>query len=74
MPDITMCTNKDCELSDTCYRVQAEPSKMQSYSSYENICTEGDRTRYWEVKSNNTKDINNGKSRSTNTKGHTSKL
>jgi hypothetical protein len=32
MPDITMCNGNYCELSSTCYRYKAEPSKyMQSY-------------------------------------------
>ena len=32
MPDITMCNGQGCELSSTCYRYKAEPSKYgQSY-------------------------------------------
>jgi hypothetical protein len=34
MPDITMCLNNCCELSDQCYRFVAEPSEYQSYSSF----------------------------------------
>jgi hypothetical protein len=32
MPDITMCVNKKCKKRDTCYRVIAIPSIMQSYA------------------------------------------
>jgi hypothetical protein len=35
MPDITMCTNKDCPLSFSCYRFNAEPNYMQSYQKFE---------------------------------------
>lgn len=32
MPDITMCSGKNCELQDRCYRHTAEPNPMrQSY-------------------------------------------
>jgi len=32
MPDITMCSGNNCELSSTCYRYKAEPSEyIQSY-------------------------------------------
>lgn len=32
MPDITMCSGKDCPLKETCYRYTATPSEfMQSY-------------------------------------------
>jgi len=32
MPDITMCSGNNCELSIICYRYKAEPSKFrQSY-------------------------------------------
>jgi hypothetical protein len=32
MPDITMCSGNNCELSSICYRYKAEPSKYrQSY-------------------------------------------
>ena len=27
MPDITMCTNKDCQLRFSCYRYRAVPSE-----------------------------------------------
>jgi len=32
MPDITMCSGKNCEMREICYRYTAEPSKFrQSY-------------------------------------------
>jgi hypothetical protein len=32
MPDVTMCSGNNCELSSICYRYKAEPSKFrQSY-------------------------------------------
>jgi hypothetical protein len=32
MPDITMCSGKDCPLKETCYRYTAKPSEYrQSY-------------------------------------------
>lgn len=31
MADITMCINNNCPLANTCYRVQAKPSPLQSY-------------------------------------------
>lgn len=34
MPDITMCTNKDCQLSKDCYRFNAVPSGFQSYQKF----------------------------------------
>ena len=34
MPDISMCENKDCELSKTCYRFNATPGYVQSYSIF----------------------------------------
>ena len=35
MPDISMCTWKDCPLGDTCYRLQAVPSYIQAYADFE---------------------------------------
>jgi hypothetical protein len=31
MPDITMCSGKNCPLAKTCYRAQAKADKYQSY-------------------------------------------
>jgi len=48
MPDITMCSGKDCPLKETCYRYKAEPSDYQSYwlepPYYAGICE-----HYWEI-------------------------
>jgi hypothetical protein len=38
MPDISLCVNDDCPLKDTCYRRQAEPSQLQSYSDFKYDC------------------------------------
>ena len=36
MPDISMCQNKGCPLSSTCYRFQAVPSEYrQTYAQFE---------------------------------------
>ena len=36
MPDITMCLNKDCPDSKSCYRFMAKPNKRwQSYSRFD---------------------------------------
>lgn len=35
MPDITMCTNKDCVYSLVCERFMAIPNKLQSYQRFE---------------------------------------
>jgi len=34
MADITMCTQINCPLADTCYRMQAKPSAMQSMAAF----------------------------------------
>ena len=31
MPDITMCTGKDCPIAETCYRFIAKPGYWQSW-------------------------------------------
>ena len=38
--DITMCTSINCPERDDCYRVQAKPSVMQSWSNFEYRCNE----------------------------------
>jgi len=35
MPDITKCTNNECELSKSCHRFICEPSESQSYANFE---------------------------------------
>ena len=47
MPDITMCTGKDCEKKKDCYRYMAPPSKYQSMSDFEN--REEDCQYFWEI-------------------------
>jgi hypothetical protein len=46
MPDITMCTNGECSLKDSCYRFRAIPSPFQSYSHFEG---DKDCQHYWLV-------------------------
>ena len=51
MPDITMCNGNYCELSSTCYRYKAEPSKYrQSYFCKEPNTTSYDCDYYWKIK------------------------
>ena len=38
--DITMCTSINCPERDNCYRAQAKPSVMQSWSNFEYTCNE----------------------------------
>lgn len=51
MPDISMCQNKECPLSKTCYRFLAEPDPYwQAYAGFQpdkNGKCEG----YWPVNS-----------------------
>ena len=35
MPDISMCSNEECPLRETCYRAQAKPDSYQSFSEFE---------------------------------------
>lgn len=44
MPDITMCTNRECELRKTCYRAQATPGEWQSWAAFAPV--RGDCERY----------------------------
>ena len=38
MPDITMCLSDSCDRFLTCYRAQAKPNKVQSYSDFSTYC------------------------------------
>lgn len=38
MPDITMCLSNNCARFLICYRAQATPSKLQSYSDFSTYC------------------------------------
>ena len=35
MPDITMCSNKNCYVKHKCYRSQAIPNLYQSYANFD---------------------------------------
>ena len=36
MPDLTLCTNSDCKLTEFCFRYKAKPSEhSQSYCRFE---------------------------------------
>jgi hypothetical protein len=36
MPDLTLCTNEDCQFTEYCYRYKATPSNyVQSYCRFE---------------------------------------
>ena len=35
MADVTMCTNGDCLLKESCYRFRAIPSHMQSFAHFD---------------------------------------
>ncbi len=47
MPDITMCYGGKCNKKDSCYRVKATPSKLQSYSDFENRLDEDGNCEYF---------------------------
>ena len=48
MPDITMCFSLECPKRGDCYRVQAKPSRWQSFSNY---YREGKRCgNFWPMK------------------------
>jgi len=49
MPDITMCSGKDCPLKETCYRYKAKPDEYQSYFM-EAPYNDGECNHYWEIK------------------------
>jgi hypothetical protein len=50
MPDISMCTNKDCPLKETCYRFKAIPDKYrQSYGGFAPD-DKGECKYYWPLK------------------------
>jgi hypothetical protein len=51
MPDITMCTGKNCDLATTCYRYKAEPSKYRQSYFVDAPIEDGQCDYYWEVNS-----------------------
>lgn len=48
MPDITMCTGKGCNKTNTCYRFLAKPSMRQSYF-IESPIKDGECGCYWKI-------------------------
>ena len=49
MPDITMCRSSDCPKRSHCYRAQAKPDKLQSYSDFSAECSQYNFLRYWSM-------------------------
>lgn len=47
MPDLTLCSSNECPVKDTCYRAQATPDKLQSYSNFEYTCNEDNGFVYY---------------------------
>ena len=40
MADITICASENCPEREECYKAQAKPSKLQSWSNFEYTCNE----------------------------------
>ena len=49
MPDITMCRSSDCPKRSHCYRAQAKPDKLQSYSDFSAKCFQYNFLRFWSM-------------------------
>ena len=49
MPDICMCMSKNCDLREKCYRAQAIPDRLQTYSNFEDVCNDGNFEYFWEM-------------------------
>ena len=49
MPDITMCCSSDCHKRSHCYRAQAKPDKLQSYSDFSAECFQYNFLRFWSM-------------------------
>ena len=45
--DITMCTSTECPVRKTCYRAQAKPDRLQSYSNFEYTCHENNGFKHY---------------------------
>jgi hypothetical protein len=46
MPDITLCSNKECPMAETCFRATAKPNPYwQNYTRFEN--TDDDECQYY---------------------------
>mgnify|MGYP003403482642 len=62
MPDITMCKNDNCPLGVSCYRYNANPSKiLQSYAMFEpqinDVLDDVECKMYLEMPNNKKSDI-----------------
>ena len=51
MADISMCTDKECTLKETCYRFKATPGYWQSYADFKQV--NGKCDYYWQLKEKN---------------------
>lgn len=59
MPDITMCTDNECPVKETCYRFKAKPLEYQTYflssprlderESESKGIVEGSCSYYWKI-------------------------
>ena len=49
MPDITMCRSSDCPKRSHCYRAQAKPSMLQSYSDFTTQCYQSNFLYFWGI-------------------------
>ena len=47
MPDISMCSGKDCPMKQNCYRFTAKASDYQSFFMNPPIKEDGTCDRYW---------------------------
>ena len=47
MADITMCVCDKCPMRENCYRIQAEPDELQSWSNFEYTCNENNGFAYY---------------------------
>lgn len=47
MPDITMCSNNECERKENCYRHNATPDHLQSYSDFKPYCNKDKWEYFW---------------------------
>jgi len=58
MTDITMCTNKDCPLSYSCWRFNCPPSQyQQSYAKFEPKVDEVECEMYLETPNSEKSDV-----------------
>lgn len=56
MPDITMCSSKECPMRGSCYRIRAKPDKLQSWTNFEYFCNENSGFNEY-IKWNNKEDM-----------------